>query len=148
MKIENKFGNIKERILQIGDYYDVGRKNICEKIGMTYGNFTGKAKDTPINSIAIQNIISIYPQISIDWLLTGQGTMLRESNNIIPQQRPELSQQSEIIILLKEQLKEKDEKIERQAQEIGQLKQQISDLKDDGREHSSDAGGVAVAGVG
>lgn len=74
----NKFGNIKERILQIGDYYSVGRRNICENIGMTYGNFTGKAKDTPINSIAIQNIIAMYPEINLDWLLTGNGSMLRE----------------------------------------------------------------------
>ena len=80
----NKFGNIKERILQIGDYYGVGRKNICEEIGMTYGNFTGKAKETPINSIAIQNIIAKYPAIDMNWLLTGQGSMLQETHPITP----------------------------------------------------------------
>lgn len=119
------FGNIKERILQVGDYYEIGRKNICELIGMTYGNFTGKAKDTPINSIAIQNIIARYPMIDVNWLLTGQGEMLRsDSNSSVPQQvsEPQSTQYSEVIALLKEQLKDKEAELKELNQEIGVLK--------------------------
>lgn len=129
----NIFGNIKERILQIGDYYEVGRKNICELIGMTYGNFTGKAKDTPINSIAIQNIIARYPMIDVNWLLTGQGEMLRsDSNNSMPQHTLESQspQQFEVITLLKEQLKEKETELKELYQEIGQLKLKTKELED------------------
>lgn len=118
----NIFGNIKERILQIGDYYEVGRKNICELIGMTYGNFTGKAKHTPINSIAIQNIIARYPMIDVNWLLTGQGSMLRTQTPEEPPHTIQQPQSDDIIALLKEQLKEKEKRIEEQAQEIGMLK--------------------------
>lgn len=126
----NIFSNIKERILQIGDYYEVGRKNICELIGMTYGNFTGKAKDTPINSIAIQNIIVNYPMIDANWLLTGQGPMLRTKASEDPVPSTSLSPNDAIITLLKEQLKEERLNVEKQAQEIGVLKSDNRQLRE------------------
>lgn len=44
---------------------------------MTYSNFTGKAKETPLNSTAIANILSIAPDVNIEWLITGNGDILR-----------------------------------------------------------------------
>ncbi|MDD2216422.1 MAG: hypothetical protein PHE41_07635 [Eubacteriales bacterium] len=44
---------------------------------MTYANFKGAAKNTPINSNALVNILAIYDDINPDWLLTGSGPMLR-----------------------------------------------------------------------
>lgn len=38
------------------------------------------ANNTDIQSKWITNIVENYPQISIDWLITGQGPMLREEN--------------------------------------------------------------------
>lgn len=127
----NIFGNIKERILQIGDFYHVGRKNICEKIGMTYGNFTGKAKETPINSIAIQNIIVNFPMVNIHWLLTGKGDMLiNESiqqpiNDDIEGLKRLIKAQETIIELQKENAALKAEK-ERLTAENCQMKINLS----------------------
>ena len=47
--------------------------NFCEKIGMSYGSFTGQAKNTPLNSNAIANILCIVPDVNLHWLLTGIG---------------------------------------------------------------------------
>lgn len=76
--MDNKFTNIKERILYIAEYKGVVKESFFEKINMTYGNFKGKSKQTPINSNAIVDILSIYPDIEPNWLLTGKGSMLKE----------------------------------------------------------------------
>ncbi len=59
---------------------------------MTYGNFKGKSKKTPLNSNAIADILTIYPDVNPEWLLTGNGEMLKQnievpstnSKNLIP----------------------------------------------------------------
>ena len=73
----NKFTNIKDRVLQLAETLGFGKKKFCEDIGMTYSNFTGKAKETPLNSTAIANILSIVPNVNIEWLITGNGDILR-----------------------------------------------------------------------
>ena len=73
---------IKERILYILEIKGVVKESFFNKIGMTYGNFTGKAKETPLNSNAIGNILSIFSDINPDWLLTGTGSMLRSGTPI------------------------------------------------------------------
>lgn len=83
----NKFSNIKERILHLTDYYGISKEVFFEKIGMTYGNFKGSAKERPLNSDAIVKILSIYTEINSDWLLTGKGEMIKNTDDdfmIIP----------------------------------------------------------------
>lgn len=72
----NKFSNIKERVLKLAEKQEGNKQVFFNKIGMTYGNFTGKAKETPLNSNAIENILLNYPDTNPTWLLTGKGTML------------------------------------------------------------------------
>lgn len=73
--MENKFTSIKERALYVAENHDVTKEQFCEKIGMTYGNFKGKAKETPLNSDAIANILTMYPDVDPLWLITGRGSM-------------------------------------------------------------------------
>lgn len=68
---------IKERILQFIEYKGVKKERFYEKIGMTSANFRGKAKETPINSTAIENILSEYPDLNLEWLITGKGQMVK-----------------------------------------------------------------------
>jgi phage repressor protein C with HTH and peptisase S24 domain len=74
--MEDKFTNIKERILQIPENKGVSKEKFFESIGMSYGNFKGKSKETPINSNAIADILTIYPDINPNWLIKGEGKML------------------------------------------------------------------------
>ncbi len=75
--MKNKILNIKERILQIPEKEGITKQSFFEKISMTYGNFTGKSKNTPINSNAIEDILLKFPHINPDWLLLGDGEMYR-----------------------------------------------------------------------
>ncbi|MDR3188269.1 MAG: hypothetical protein LBT94_03680 [Prevotellaceae bacterium] len=85
---------IKERISQILEHKKIAKENFYKKIGMTSANFRGNAKSTPINSTAIENILSEIPDINLEWLLTGKGAMLRQpeenfsANNATPQPQP------------------------------------------------------------
>lgn len=76
--MDNKFSKIKERVLYLIECHNDKKENFFEKIGMSYGNFKGTAKNTPLNSDAIANILTIYPDTNPDWLVTGEGSMFRE----------------------------------------------------------------------
>lgn len=68
---------IKERIIQLIEYKDIGKEDFYKKIGMTSANFRGSAKKSPLNSNAIENILSEIPDVNPNWLLTGEGEMLK-----------------------------------------------------------------------
>lgn len=74
----NKFSNIKGRILYLSEYYNLSKEYFFENIGMSYGSFKGSAKERPLNSDAIENILTKYPEINAHWLITGKGEMLNE----------------------------------------------------------------------
>jgi len=81
--MSNIFSNIKERVLYLAENQEGNKQVFFKKIGMTYGNFTGKAKETPLNSNAIGNILLNYPEINLEWLIAGKEPMLKEKNTII-----------------------------------------------------------------
>ncbi len=69
---------IKERVLQIAEYKGFSKEKFFKIIGMTYGNFKGSAKKTPLNSDAVAKILTNFPEINPLWLLTGEGEMLKQ----------------------------------------------------------------------
>lgn len=68
-----KFANIKERALYVAKLHEQSYQDFCASIGMSYASFKGSAKNRPLNSDAIENILTIYPKINAEWLLTGNG---------------------------------------------------------------------------
>ena len=70
---------IKERIIQLIENKGIAKEEFYVKIGMTSASFRGSAKYTPLNSTAIENIISLIPDVNTDWLLTGKGDMLKDN---------------------------------------------------------------------
>lgn len=81
--MENKSSNIKERVLQIAVNKGLSKEKFFESIGMSYGNFKGKSKETPLNSNAIADISTLYPDISLDWLINGNEPMIKSETKII-----------------------------------------------------------------
>lgn len=75
---------IKERVIQVVEIKGIAKEDFYVKIGMTSASFRGNAKKTPLNSNAIENILSEIPDLNAEWLLTGRGSMLKvESNSSI-----------------------------------------------------------------
>jgi len=73
---------IKERILQVVEYKHLVKEFFFRKMNITYGNFKGKNKNTPLNSTTIANIFTEIPDLNLEWLITGDGTMLKPSGGI------------------------------------------------------------------
>lgn len=111
----NKFTTIKDRVLYLAEIKGIGKKKLCENIGMTYSNFTGKAKETPLNSTAIGNILTMIPDVNPFWLILGSGEIFQ-------------SQTTENGTLY-DYLREKDQKIEKLLQENIQLKMELEKTK-------------------
>lgn len=80
-----KILNTKERILQLADNIDFSRKEFFKKINATYGNFTGKSKNSEPSNEIIREISCAFPQVSLDWLVKGEGEMLKSDTH--PQER-------------------------------------------------------------
>ncbi|MWB96740.1 peptidase S24 [Flavobacterium sp. GA093] len=70
---------IKERVLQVSDYYKVKKEKFFEELKLSYANFKGIQKNSALSSDAIDIILSKYPNISAEWLVTGRGSMLKEN---------------------------------------------------------------------
>ncbi|MDR1182013.1 MAG: S24 family peptidase [Bacteroidales bacterium] len=68
---------IKKRIVEILELKGISKENFYKKIGMTSANFRGSAKSRPLNSNAIEKILAEIPDINTEWLLTGEGKMLK-----------------------------------------------------------------------
>lgn len=73
---------IKERLIQIVEYKGIAKEKFYKKIGMTSASFRGNAKKTPLNSNAIENILSEIVDLNAEWLLTGKGEMLKIDRDV------------------------------------------------------------------
>lgn len=78
--METFFTNIKERVLYFTDYKGFAKEKFFEELGVTYGNFKGKAKEKALSSDVLAKIVSKYPELNPEWLLTGEGEMLKSGN--------------------------------------------------------------------
>ncbi len=73
----DKISPIKSRLLKFIDVQGITKLEFCEKTKISYANLRGKSLLSEIGGDKIAEILSVYDNISPDWLLTGQGPMLR-----------------------------------------------------------------------
>lgn len=72
--------NIKERLLQFAKNQGLVMMDFYKKISIASSNFSGKGADSALSTDKIVHILTIYPELSADWLLLGKGEMLRKNN--------------------------------------------------------------------
>jgi len=98
--MENKISTIKERVVLLIEHKKIAKETFFKKVGVTSANFRGKAKDTPLNSTAIANIYTEFPNISLEWLLTGTGEMYKDNDTceLSPLEQDKLSGRDRFII--------------------------------------------------
>lgn len=78
--MDEKTTTIKERILYVSDYKGIGKENFLESINQSYSNYKGKSKLSIPGADVLVEIMSIYPDINLEWLLTGNGNILKNNN--------------------------------------------------------------------
>ncbi len=70
-----------------------------------------KKNNASVGSDVIENILRVYPQLSVVWLLTGEGTMLKNKEEE-PLDFDQLSRekQKEIEVIIETKIKERQQK--------------------------------------
>lgn len=68
-----KFSPIKQRILQFVEYKNVSKREFYAKTGISRGTLDN---NSGITEDILSKIFAIFPEISPNWLLTGEGSML------------------------------------------------------------------------
>lgn len=69
---------IKDRIVQVLEAKRVPKEKTIKELGVTSANFRSKAKETPINSDVIVNLFAMFPDLNLEWLITGEGEMFKQ----------------------------------------------------------------------
>jgi transcriptional regulator with XRE-family HTH domain len=100
--------NIIDRIREIIKYKGISTRKFCIDVGIANG-FLDKVRD--VGSEKLMKILNAYPELSVEWLLTGNGQMLKESQPVKEEKKDEILPTQQIFELLKAQLEEKDRQI-------------------------------------
>lgn len=83
------FSTQKDRILEFIDYKGISKNKFYIETGISNGVLD---KKSGLSMDTIEKFYSTYPEVSPEWLLTGQGSMLKEQNNLpmaIPTYNPD-----------------------------------------------------------
>ena len=106
---------IKERLFNYIDSIELSKKKFCEITGISYGNITGKSVESAIGSDQIVAILVKFPNLNPDWLLLGEGEMIRKKEtessvsekmyNELRKEKDELIRENERLKISIEQLK-------------------------------------------
>lgn len=116
---------ILQRLKQFIDAKGLTIASFEKSIGMSNASFGKSLKNNgAIGSDKLENILSVYSDINPMWLLTGQGEMLIDANPAVPVYKAVDDS------LLYNMYKEKEAKVEAQAEQIGELKQTIRQLEE------------------
>ncbi|WGU70383.1 hypothetical protein QIU18_13245 [Capnocytophaga canimorsus] len=81
----DKISPIKERILQFIERQGIKKVDFSEKTNISYSNLKGKSLYSEIGGEQIAKILEEYGEISPEWLVTGKGEMLKDSEQNITQ---------------------------------------------------------------
>lgn len=138
---------IKERILSFLESQGIKKVDFFDATGIQSSNFKGKNMSSQPGGDMIVRVLTIYPNLSAEWLLRGEGDMLKSS---VTKDKPK--------IIKTDTKKDNDlsssildkflTTIQNQAEEIGELKARIKDLEQRLGKTAGDAniGGTANAG--
>ncbi len=108
--MEKNVSPIKRRILEYCSSKELSKRKIYIKTGIANGTLD---KATGLGEENITKFISAFPDINIEWLIMGEGKMLKTKTEY------SLSEATELLLRL---VKEKERECENLANEISRLK--------------------------
>lgn len=137
---------IKEKIMTFLNERNIKKVDFFEATGIQPSNFKGKNMLSQPGGDMLVKILTVYPDLSAEWLMRGEGDMFKinipKTDNINCEQidkssnfPPEIT--DKFLITIKEQ-----------AEEIGALKQTIKQLRRELGDTVSAANGSTIASVG
>ena len=78
----DKILTVKGKIFAFLEKKGISKKDFYAETGIEPSNFKGKNKDSLPGSAMLVKILTKYPDLSADWLLTGKGEMLKTTDTL------------------------------------------------------------------
>lgn len=72
---------VKKRLIEFLSYLGIGQLAFEEKVGLARG-YVNNAKDN-IRRDTLKKISTAYPELNTAWILTGEGSMIKDNSGII-----------------------------------------------------------------
>jgi len=72
--------SIKQRVLQYIDNNNIVKETFFDVTGIAASNFKGVGLKSELGGDKIAKILTIFPEMNPEWLITGSGSMLRFIN--------------------------------------------------------------------
>lgn len=150
------FLTIKDKILAFLKEKGIKKVDFFEATGIQSSNFKGKNMASQPGGDMIVKILTLYPDLSAEWLMRGEGNMFRSNNTNTSQDSQTVHK--EVKQYYKQDIEEHSisselmdkllTTIKDQAEEIGILKQTITQLKQESAGRVSGAESSTLAGAG
>jgi hypothetical protein len=67
---------MKDRLISFLEYLGIGQNKFESKVGLSIGYINKLKGDMKLSSI--EKVVSSYPELNPDWLITGEGSMLKQ----------------------------------------------------------------------
>lgn len=81
--------DMKKRLLEIAAYFNLSVRSFETECGLQRGNISNMSETASIGSDKLSKIFVRFPEINIEWLLTGNGEMVKDNNTL--NSEPEIS---------------------------------------------------------
>jgi hypothetical protein len=129
---------IKQRILYFAESLMISKREFYTKIGVSRGTLES---NTGITEDIMAKFIATYPDISLDWLICGTGSMLRKqnvqnkertSNNTVDADADLQGKNTDNVVIEQKKdtiIEELLNRLEKQSEVIGALKQENTQLR-------------------
>ncbi|WP_010664034.1 phage repressor [Marinilabilia salmonicolor] len=111
--------SVKERLKTFIRYRGVGERQFCRTIGVSESFVSAMRKSLQPDKIT--SILHQYPELNINWLLTGEGTMVQKSH-------ARLKEAKTTIHVLNNLIDSREERIHILEEENTALKSEIDSL--------------------
>lgn len=110
---------IKERLISIAEFEGLSIRAFEERCGLGRGNISNMGPNSAIGSDKLTKILATFPDIDLNWILTGieqkpiDGTDVWEGTNSLLLDK--VIKQAEEIGCLKERIKQLEQRLEKTA---------------------------------
>lgn len=127
---------VKERLFSFIEHMGMSKLAFEKVCGLSNGylrNFKGNLGEDKLS-----NILTAFPELNKDWLLYGEGSMLQGETSQPSLVAEHIPQLSNVEILLRDMLAEKEAKIDTLQELIWELKEENGRLKEQLRTKGGD----------
>lgn len=97
--MEEEIYNVKQRLLMFLDRRGISKRSFYKAVGLSNG-YLDKTKE--ISGDKLESVLKAYPELNIEWLITGEGNMVhngkvsgQENGKVSPNVHPNLTIKSD-----------------------------------------------------